>query len=606
MSSPEPDRLRSIFDEAVSCAPSDRARFVRDACNGDSVLLAALEELLAHHTAVHADDNRTVFQPGETIAGRFEVARFMASGGMGEVYEAHDLRLNVRVALKTIRDEAYSGADALARFEREIRLARAIAHPNVCRVFEFIEHRAVGRFIPCLIMELVEGETLAAHLRRQRPIPLELARCLARGAAEALDCLHAHGIVHRDVKPDNIMLTPDGPGRVRPVLMDFGLARQISKEGNPFTTLSGFPAGAPFFLAPELLRGEMPSAATDIYAFGLVLDEMVTSTRAFNASSIVALCYAKLWEKPVPPQARARHLPAGWCRAIEGCTYADPARRFPTAGEAIAAIASGKWSRTRRATVVLATVGCAAAVPMWIGLRGSVAVPATAIDVYEIENQAPSPAYDYLCRGITSEIIRMLALLEGVNVASMHSTRPRAPRRGNGALALNGLLQAQEGRVRFHISLENNRTGSVLWSRRFDRSDLSNTLEMQGEIAIGIVATSPEDCPRLFGLRVHPGPLSPRPRDSALAHHQQRRARRVHDGPAPPLARHAAERPGSYSGTHTRDRGRSPLCARLRRLGACVHQSGSLQLLAKNRVARKRATVRRGCGVAGSAVGGMP
>ena len=176
---------------------------------------------------------------------------FIASGGMGEVYEAYDERLRSRLALKTVRPDVVSEEGALERFKREILIARGVSHENLCRVFDFVEHQTgeskYAECIPCLTMELLEGESLADLLARKRPLGQPETLSTVHQISEGLAVLHGSGIIHRDLKPSNIMIVPRKSGTSRVVVTDFGLAKADESEVDLFQSHPGFQAGAPYF-----------------------------------------------------------------------------------------------------------------------------------------------------------------------------------------------------------------------------------------------------------------------------------------------------------------------------------------------------------------------
>jgi tetratricopeptide (TPR) repeat protein len=273
----------------------------------------------------------------------------VGEGGMGHVFEAFDNELKVRVALKSIRPEIAGNPTALEFFRREVRIARTITHPNVCRTFDldrgFLSRTPDSRrefFF--LTMEFLEGETLSARLKRAGPFAPEDALDIARQIAAALDAAHIAGIVHRDIKPANIMLV-DSPQscdpQTRAVITDFGLARQ-----NPLQTpaiLSSIShtgaIGTLAYMAPEQLESGRPvSAATDIYAFGLVLYEMVTGLRAFPSANLLSGIAQRLAGPPPSPRAIAPDLPGVWELVIQGCLRISPNERFKSAGQVVEAL----------------------------------------------------------------------------------------------------------------------------------------------------------------------------------------------------------------------------------------------------------------------------
>lgn len=307
-----------------------------------------------------------VFSAGETVAGRYRIVRFLAQGGMGEVYEVEDLELRERAALKTVRPEA--GADSLAveRFRREIQLARKVTHPNVCRIFDVSHHRPLhplpgddGQSIIFLTMELLAGETLAERLRRGGPLPPAEALPIVRQICLGLEAAHQVGIIHRDLKPGNVVLVPARDG-VRAVVTDFGLARLAAghaaeSAGAPTLTTAGSLVGTAAYLAPEQLEDGEITTAVDIYALGIVLYEMATGTVPFVGQSLLATAVKRLKENPVSPRAHAPHLDQRWESAILRCLEREPAARFSTPLEVVATLTGEQTPSPAAAPAAAAT-----------------------------------------------------------------------------------------------------------------------------------------------------------------------------------------------------------------------------------------------------------
>ena len=278
--------------------------------------------------------------------GPFTVEEPIGSGGMGEVYRALDTRLNRQVALKVLPDVFTSDAQRMARFEREAQLLAALSHPNIAAIYGVEE----SGFTPALVMELVEGETLAERIARG-PLPIEEALAIARQVAEALEYAHEHGVVHRDLKPANVKLTPasaDLPeGAVK--VLDFGLAKAVgpeeaSRDISSSPTLSaamtqaGFIIGTAAYMAPEQARGRPVDRRADIWAFGVVLWEMLTGRKLFGGETVSDTLAAILMQEPdlseLPgstPQ-RIREL-------LKRCLQRDPRIRLRDIGEARIALA---------------------------------------------------------------------------------------------------------------------------------------------------------------------------------------------------------------------------------------------------------------------------
>jgi eukaryotic-like serine/threonine-protein kinase len=296
------------------------------------------------------------FPPEATIAGRYRVVRFIARGGMGEVYEVEDLELRERVALKTVRPEVARDAVAVERFRREIQLARKVTHPNVCRIFDV--GSSAGTIF--LTMELLPGETLAQRLRLG-PMSTGEALPIARQIAEALNAAHQAGIVHRDLKPGNVMLVA-AKGGTRAVVTDFGLAcLEAGADAGHGLTLTAAAAvvGTPAYLAPEQVEGSEITAATDIYALGIVLYEMLTGTVPFLADNALSTAVKRLREAPVPPRVHAPGLDSHWESAILRCLERDPAARFSSAMAVAQAITDPRPTEVLHRTVPVATAPAA-------------------------------------------------------------------------------------------------------------------------------------------------------------------------------------------------------------------------------------------------------
>ena len=265
---------------------------------------------------------------GSVVAERYEIVRLIAHGGMGAVYEAQDLSLRERVALKTIRSERASDARAVERFKQEALLARRVTHKNVCRVFD-VGYHADEMF---LTMELLDGETLSARIKRGRLTPEE-ALPLVEQMVAALAAAHHAGVVHRDFKCSNVMLAG---GRV--VVTDFGLAHDATAADHD-RSRDGF-LGSPAYVAPEQVGGRQVSFATDVYALGVVLFEMLTGQLPFVGATPMATATMRLSEAPPSPRAIVRTLPANWERVILRCLEREPADRFASVEDVLLALAS--------------------------------------------------------------------------------------------------------------------------------------------------------------------------------------------------------------------------------------------------------------------------
>jgi serine/threonine-protein kinase len=259
------------------------------------------------------------FAPGAVIAERYRVIGLLGRGGMGEVYRADDLKLGQSVALKFLPPGFSKDAVFLDRFRAEVRNARQVSHPNVCRVYDIGE--VDGHHF--LSMEYVDGENLATLLRRIGRLPgtkaLEIARQLCAGLAAA----HAQGVLHRDIKPSNVMI--DGHGRAK--LTDFGLAVRDHEAAD------GEVSGTPAYMAPEQIAGRGATIQSDLYSLGLVLYEIYTGKKTFEASSFADWRRAHTEEQPTALSHHAADIDAAVERAILRCLEKDPTKRPASATE---------------------------------------------------------------------------------------------------------------------------------------------------------------------------------------------------------------------------------------------------------------------------------
>lgn len=354
MDCPSENTLVSFLDGGLDAPAQERLAAHVAACGECRSVLLQLGQSALVATAVSRPSPPAPgperLTSGALLADRYRIVRFIAAGGMGEVYEAHDLELGTRVALKRIRPDVVSDPRAVERFKREIHLLRRVTHPNVCRIFDvgFLPRAPTGR-VPFLTMELLVGETLAERLARVVRLTPDEALPIAEQLAEALSAAHAAGVVHRDFKSANIMLVPGRSGRdaaPRAVVMDFGVAR--ASDGLDLArTASGDRAvvGSPLYMAPEQLQGVEATAAADIYAYGVVLYEMVTGRLPFEGATALLLALRRLEHPPTPPSRWVPELPEPWEHVLLRCLEREPSARFSSVIEAYEALRRGRAMR---------------------------------------------------------------------------------------------------------------------------------------------------------------------------------------------------------------------------------------------------------------------
>jgi serine/threonine protein kinase/tetratricopeptide (TPR) repeat protein len=336
-----PQSVEELFEAALSLPPEEREGFLDRACAGAPILRHLMDQLIEEEGLPESflrspaleeegsersrPDSRATpspevpprFAAGELIANRFEVVRFISRGGMGEVYEVQDRFLQgTSVALKIIRPHIAADPYSSRRFEQEVLLARRVNHPNLCPIYDIFRCEQPAPAFLFLTMKLLGGESLECRLKRHEEIPLEEAVQICGQLLEGIRAIHGVGIIHRDIKPNNVMLEPSASGTCV-TIMDFGLAR-LSEAG---ATLSrtGLVAGTPGYLAPELIRGASPSEATDLYALGVVMHQVLTGDRPMASRSGRAAT--------VSPRLHLAKAPAGLVHAVQEFLSEDPERR---------------------------------------------------------------------------------------------------------------------------------------------------------------------------------------------------------------------------------------------------------------------------------------
>jgi serine/threonine protein kinase len=275
------------------------------------------------------------FAPGDVLAGRYKIVDLVGTGGTGEVYRATDQALGGTLALKTLKHGVAKHPVLLERFRREAQNALRVTHPNVCRIRDIgiHEQRGLKRFF--LTMELLEGESLAVTLAKRPPYTTAEALPILTQIAEGLQAAHDSSVVHRDLKPGNVMLLPPGPGRdvPRAVITDFGLA--ISEEQIALgLTESSELIGTPEYMAPEQTDQGSTTAALDIYSLGIIAFEMLTKRRPFAAGATpIETMLKRRHQRPDPLGAVLPGADPIWEAAILRCLERDPSRRFARAAD---------------------------------------------------------------------------------------------------------------------------------------------------------------------------------------------------------------------------------------------------------------------------------
>ena len=403
------------------------------------------------------------------LAGRYRVEREIGRGGMATVYLAHDLRHDRAVAVKVL-DPEVSAALGGERFVREIKLLARLQHPHILPLYDSGEAAALLYYV----MPYIAGDSLRAWLARERTLPVDDALRLTTEVAGALDYAHRQAVVHRDVKPENILLQ-DGHA----VVADFGVARAISAAADPALTGTGFSVGTPAYMSPEQALGTRDlDGRSDIYALGCVLYEMLAGDPPFTGPSAQAVIARRFSEGP-PPLRRVRgSVPEDVERAVLRAMAPEPSDRFQSAAQLAAALDGRAAAADVRNDMVHGQGGIAS------------------VGVLPFACLTTDPDGEALGDGLTEELISALATLDGIRVASRSSSLALKGRREevrtlgerlNVAAVIEGSVRKAGGRVRVSAQLTNVRDGYQLWSRSYER-DGGDVFAVQDAVVNDIIA----------------------------------------------------------------------------------------------------------------------
>ena len=438
----------------------------------------------------------------------FLVIDKLGAGGMGEVYRAHDEQLDRDVALKVLPAVSCHDPAARARLLREARAASKLNHPNICTIHEVGE--ADGQVY--IAMELVEGRSLSSYVAAG-PQPPEQVMRYGIQLADALAHAHQHGIIHRDLKSANVIITRDGRAKV----LDFGLAKRLANEALAETTtqtvntltVPGTIVGTLAYLAPEQLLGQPADARSDIWSLGVVLYEMAAGRRPFHGQSAVELSSAIL-NQPLPPLASRPGVvpPAGIRAVIERCLEKDPLRRFQRGEELRAAleiVQSGSalpvppdrkpgFSRRRWIVIAAPAIVVPAAATLYLGHRSGwfgLTQRFRSLAVLPVTNLSGDPQQEYFVDGMTDAFIAAISEISALKVISRTSVMvykgakkplPQIARDLDVDSVLESSVVREAGLVRVVVQLIEAATDRSLWSQTYQR-ELTSILSLQGEVA---------------------------------------------------------------------------------------------------------------------------
>jgi serine/threonine protein kinase/TPR repeat protein len=449
---------------------------------------------------------------GSTFAGRYQVIEELGHGGMGRVYKVFDTDIKEKIALKLLRPEIALDKETVERFSNELKLARKIRHKNICGMFDL--GKAEGTTF--ITMEFVPGEDLKSFIHRSKQLNIGTAISIAKQVCEGLEEAHRLGVVHRDLKPGNIMIDKDGDAKI----MDFGIARSLSGRG---ITGAGVLIGTPEYMSPEQVEGKDVDQRSDIYSLGVILYEMVTGRLPFVGDTPLSVAHKQKYEAPEDPKQLNAHVPEDLSRVILRCLEKDKEKRRQSAEELHAEltrleeeipsaertipkkkptksreIAAGtgrfNWAKIglyAGAIVILALI-VYAGVRLFTGRKEVI----DSIAVLPFENVNADPNTDFLCDGITETIIIKLSQLSGfktvINRASVFTYKGKTvdPKKVGQELGVKAVLLTRLVRLgdRLTISptLVRTKDNSQLWGERYDRK-FEDILSIEENIATSVV-----------------------------------------------------------------------------------------------------------------------
>jgi serine/threonine protein kinase/tetratricopeptide (TPR) repeat protein len=542
------ERIKALFEAALQQPSSKRAAFLARLCP-EPDLRAQVEKLLADHeeagsflsdpilgkrTPKASRIEPQAMMSGEVIDSRFKITRMIGRGGMGEIYEAEDIKLRRRVALKFLPEDLSRDSFALERFHREARAASSLDHPNICTVYEVGEHDSR----PFIAMQYLEGETLQQQIRG-KPCKIQTVLELGIHIADALDAAHARGIIHRDIKPANIFVTTRGHVKI----LDFGLAkretahRQVAEAvgtwGEPISSMSqesltspGFALGTVAYMSPEQVRGEDLDGRTDLFSFGTVLYEMATGQHAFSGRTSGVIIDAILNKSSVSPRQFNAEIPLELEQIITKALEKDRDVRYQHAADMradlkrlrrdtessqVSAAASQPHSQPakrfralrRKLLLISAAVVALVTTAIALGIKFRVAgaffpslvtQPVASLVVLPLRPASSDSDQSAFAWGLTDVLTTELEQISGLRVVphsgaepfgNSSKSPPEIARLLDVDTILQGSIQRSGNRAIISVQLIREPGGKILWAKSYD-GDYRNAGAMQADVVSDI------------------------------------------------------------------------------------------------------------------------
>ena len=412
---------------------------------------------------------------GSTFAGRYQIIEELGKGGMGRVYKVLDTKINEKIALKLIKPSIASDKKIIERFRNELKFARKIRHNNVCQMFDLGEEKG-AHFIT---MEYVSGEDLKSYIRRTAPLSIARTISIIKQVCHGLTEAHRLGVVHRDLKPHNMMIDQEGNARI----MDFGIARSLEAKG---ITGAGVMIGTPAYMSPEQVEGKETDHRSDIYSLGVILYEMVTGEVPFRGDTPFVVGVKHKTERPTAPREINEQVSVDLNRLILKCLSKEKEKRYQTAEELFSQLSDIEQGFATVKSTIHRKKPETTGIPemKW---KFSIAV-------LPFADISPQKDQEYFCDGMTDDIITKLTKLQEVKVISRTSVmrykntdkdiREIGQELGVTTI-LEGSVQKSDEDIRVNAQLINVEDGFHLWAETYDRK-LKNVFEIQSDLAENI------------------------------------------------------------------------------------------------------------------------
>jgi eukaryotic-like serine/threonine-protein kinase len=503
------ERLKDIFDAALHRKPDERRRFIDQNCAGDETLRAEVESLLSSYESAEsfmqgvaleevADVllDKNTLENGQNL-GHYEIVEKIGAGGMGEVFLARDKKLDRPVAVKILSEKFSRHEINRSRFIQEAKAASALNHPNILTIYEIGETEDIHY----IVSEYIEGRTLREIIAGSLPFRDVLDFSIQ--IANALAAAHRAGLVHRDVKPENIIIRPDGLLKI----LDFGLAKlvELNQSVGSFNeaavkdneTAAGIIVGTVKYMSPEQAKGERVDARTDIFSLGVVIYEMIAGKTPFAADSKTEALANLIYADPAPLTDPLKAVPAALQRVIEQALRKKTHERYQTMEDLLTDLKSlrkrtdfetGTERNEIKATEQTEKKTNARAAPID-------AQPDNSVAVLPFVNMTDDAENDYFCDGLAEELLNALSKIKDLKVAarsSAFSFKGKNTSVGDIAKALNvknileGSVRKAGKRLRVSAQLINASNGYQIWSQRFD-GEIGDIFDLQDEITLSVI-----------------------------------------------------------------------------------------------------------------------